>query len=316
MTLSSVVFRNMSSEPRPQPAPGSRSRRRPADPAGSAGAAERGRALGYDPDDPASWPSDGQPPVTGAVRTAEAAEAAEAAANSGAAPDAAPAAARSPAESRQLTDPIVMRALAHPVRTALIELLSVLDTVTATQASELLGESPANCAFHLRTLAKYGFAVEAGGGRGRERPWKAADLNISVSSQQSDPQAAMAADALTRLWFDQWVERARQMFGSNATLPGWEHATGWSRRAAFLTPEETRDLILRIRALIREYEPRKDDPSLRPPGALPVEWSIFYAPVAELAGVAEAQARAAAERRANQGVADQAQADPRQPDSE
>jgi hypothetical protein len=34
----------------------------------------------------------------------------------------------------------------------------------------MLGESPANCAFHLRTLAKYGFVEEAGGGRGRERP--------------------------------------------------------------------------------------------------------------------------------------------------
>ena len=36
----------------------------------------------------------------------------------------------------------------------------------------MLGESPANCAFHLRTLAKYGFVEEAGGGRGRERPWR------------------------------------------------------------------------------------------------------------------------------------------------
>jgi hypothetical protein len=34
----------------------------------------------------------------------------------------------------------------------------------------MLGESPANCAFHLRTLAKYGFVEEAGDGRGRERP--------------------------------------------------------------------------------------------------------------------------------------------------
>ena len=74
-----------------------------------------------------------------------------------------------------ITDPTVMRALAHPVRMALIELFGVHPTLTATQASEALGESPANCAFHLRTLAKYGFIEEAGGGRGRERPWKASD---------------------------------------------------------------------------------------------------------------------------------------------
>jgi hypothetical protein len=290
----------MSSEQKRQPGPGPR-RRRPADSAGPAGAAELGRTFGYDPDDPASWPSGEQSPVTGAVSTVEAGTDAP---TTGAAPepgpDGTPAAARPSAEPRQLTDPIVMRALAHPVRTALIELLSVLDTVTATQASELLGESPANCAFHLRTLAKYGFAVEAGGGRGRERPWKAVDPHISVNSEQADPQAAMAANALNRLWFDQWVERVRQTFGAGASLPGWEQATGWTRRAAYLTPGETIDLERRIMALIREYEPRKDDPSLRPAGALPVEWSLLQAPITELAGLAEAQARATAERRASQ----------------
>ena len=68
----------------------------------------------------------------------------------------------------EVRDPKAMRALAHPLRMQLIEAIGQSDTrtLTATQASELLGESPANCAFHLRTLAKYGFVEEAGGGRG------------------------------------------------------------------------------------------------------------------------------------------------------
>ena len=44
--------------------------------------------------------------------------------------------------------------------------------MTATQAGEALGESPANVSFHLRTLAKYGFVEEAPGGTGRQRPWR------------------------------------------------------------------------------------------------------------------------------------------------
>ena len=52
-----------------------------------------------------------------------------------------------------LTDPKAMRALAHPLRWALLEALAHAGTLTATQASEMLGESPANGAFHLRTLA-------------------------------------------------------------------------------------------------------------------------------------------------------------------
>src|SRR6202042_2178730 len=89
-------------------------------------------------------------------------------------------------DAAPLTDAVAMRALAHPVRVSLIELLAVVDTLTATQASELLGESPANCAFHLRTLAKYGFVEEAGGGRGRERPWKSSAQSLRIRLRSSD----------------------------------------------------------------------------------------------------------------------------------
>ena len=191
-----------------------------------------------------------------------------------------------------------MRALAHPVRVALIELLAVVDTLTATQASELLGESPANCAFHLRTLAKYGFVHEAGGGRGRERPWQASDRRITVSTKQDDPRAATAAGALSRAWLEHWMERARQVFGRDDYLPGWERAAGWSRTGVFLTAEETEDLRGQMRRLLEQYEGRKSNPALRPAGALPVEWTVFAAPVPEIAEFAEAQAREAQAREA------------------
>src|SRR5437773_834153 len=73
-------------------------------------------------------------------------------------------------DTRKITDARAMRALAHPVRLALLEALAHVGTLTATQTSERLGESPANGAFHLRTLAKYGYGVEAGGGRGAPVP--------------------------------------------------------------------------------------------------------------------------------------------------
>src|SRR5271170_1962415 len=102
------------------------------------------------------------------------------------------------AETMPLTDAKTMRALAHPVRMALLDILA-LRTLTATQASELLGESPANCAFHLRTLARYGFVEEAGGGRGRERPWRRVHDGMSWRTRVEDPQASQAAEALDRV---------------------------------------------------------------------------------------------------------------------
>lgn len=190
-------------------------------------------------------------------------------------------------ESAPLSDPKVMRALAHPVRTALLELLSVVDTITATQASEILGESPATCAFHLRTLGKYGFATEAGGGRGRERPWTSSRRRIRISATaQTDRQAALAADTLSRFWFEQWLERARLVFGG-IPMAGWEEATGWTRQGVYLTAEEAVAVMLEIRQILERYAGRQHDPAQRPSGALPVEWSVFSAPMAELAQFAD-----------------------------
>ncbi len=184
-------------------------------------------------------------------------------------------------ETPSLSDPKAMRALAHPVRMALLELLDITGTVTATQASEALGESPANCAFHLRTLAKYGFVKEAGGGRGRERPWTAAQRTIRISAtEQADPQAALAADTLSQVWLERWMDRARRAF-AGPRLPGWEHGTNWTRSAIFLTPDETVQMVQEIRQILDRYEGRERDPSLRPAGALPVEAVFLTAPLTE-----------------------------------
>jgi predicted transcriptional regulator len=189
-------------------------------------------------------------------------------------------------EPLKLTDPKAMRALAHPVRMALLDLIAVAGTLTATQASEALGESPANCAFHLRTLAKYGFVREAGGGRGRERPWTRTRRTISISStEQDNAQAAIAAGALGSVYFERWVERARRVFGSGERLPGWENATQMSRSAVFLTAEEAVQVGLEMREIIDRYRGRERDLSQRPADGLPVEVAFFTSPLTEFSGV-------------------------------
>jgi hypothetical protein len=200
------------------------------------------------------------------------------------------------AESR-LSDPKAMRALAHPVRMALLELLGVMGTVTATQASEVLGESPANCAFHLRTLAKYGFVREAGGGRGRERPWTAVHRSLTISTtDQEDPQAALAADALGHAYLDRWIDRARRAFATTPREPGWDRAQQWNRGGRFLTQEEVAQVHREIRQILDRYQDRDLDPSLRPAGALPVEYAFFTFPILEFAQLAAGESHEPAEK--------------------
>src|SRR5690348_8450535 len=73
----------------------------------------------------------------------------------------------------RVTDPTAIRALAHPLRLDLMELLGTIGPATAAHCGRTLGVSQASCSFHLRQLAKYGFVEEAEPGSDRrERRWQ------------------------------------------------------------------------------------------------------------------------------------------------
>ena len=190
-------------------------------------------------------------------------------------------------DTRKLTDARAMRALAHPVRIALLEALAHAGTLTATQASELLGESPANCAFHLRTLAKYGYVVEAGGGKGRERPWRRAHTALHITTDQEDPGAALAAEELGQFWVDTILERARSALSRRHVWPEeWRHTgvLGQSEHISYMTPDEAREFGAELERVYRRFEERVDHPERRPEGAMPIEMLLFSYPLLHLAG--------------------------------
>ncbi|HUL27388.1 MAG TPA: helix-turn-helix domain-containing protein [Streptosporangiaceae bacterium] len=200
-------------------------------------------------------------------------------------PSAGPASAEDPG-IHKVTDARAMRALAHPVRLALLEALAHAGTLTATQASELLGESPANCAFHLRTLAKYGYVVEAGGGRGRERPWRRAHDVLQITTDQEDPLAATAAEEVALFWVDTVLERARSILSrSNSWPAGWKHnpLMGESQHIMYVTPQEASELGAAISQVYRRYYDRVDHPERRPAGAMPIEMLALAYPLLHLA---------------------------------
>src|ERR1700733_12173886 len=97
----------------------------------------------------------------------------------------------------RVTDPKALRALAHPIRLSLMGLLRTEGPLTATKAAALLGESSASTSFHLRQLAKYGLVEETGGGKGRERPWRATAMFTNLPDVAENPELAVAADLLS-----------------------------------------------------------------------------------------------------------------------
>jgi DNA-binding transcriptional ArsR family regulator len=185
-------------------------------------------------------------------------------------------------ELRQITDARTLRALAHPVRMALMEELIYGGAMTATEVGERIGESPTTCSFHLRQLAKYGFVEEAGGGRGRARPWRLTSIGFSFVPGQ-DPEADIAAGAALRMFRERQFARYRTWLGTNRSYPlEWRKAAGDGAFFFYLTVEELERLNGELEDLLMRwfrYEGRLEDPSKRPPDSVPVEMLVVSYPL-------------------------------------
>jgi DNA-binding transcriptional ArsR family regulator len=180
---------------------------------------------------------------------------------------------------RQVTDPRVMRALAHPIRLALLEVLSVHGALTATQAGELIGESASSCSFHLRTLARYGFVEETGEGRGRERPWRVVSVGMSIPGAPTDSETFVAAAALSQIVTERQLDRLRNWWARRRTADqAWVDAAANDEFVTWLTPEELTEINDAVFAVLSRHHDRLTDPSLRPPGAQTVELLYFAYP--------------------------------------
>ena len=180
---------------------------------------------------------------------------------------------------RELTDPRAMRAMAHPVRLALMEALNDAGTLTATEAAERVGESPSNCSFHLRQLAKYGFCEEAGGGRGREKPWRATAMFTTWNFTPGDSELSAAERHLDASVLERYRTRIGQWLETRADEPPeWQRATGFGDLSLPLTAAELEQLRDDVQALLRPYLGRVTGEDEAPEGARRVELIQFAFP--------------------------------------
>jgi DNA-binding transcriptional ArsR family regulator len=181
----------------------------------------------------------------------------------------------------QLTDPRALRALAHPVRMDLMGLLRRGGPVTATQAGEEIGESAASCSFHLRQLAKYGLVEEAGGGRGRERPWRATAISTEWAARGPDEETDAAGALLSRVVVERYMQNAiGWLERRNSEDPQWVEAATINDALIYMTPEELHELDTNIRALLEPYLKRLEKAEPPAPEARPVNVIALAFPLA------------------------------------
>jgi DNA-binding transcriptional ArsR family regulator len=92
-----------------------------------------------------------------------------------------------------------IRALAHPVRLAILRRLREQGPSTASKLAPSVGASPSVTSWHLRHLAGHGLVEDAPGDRGggRSRWWQAAGAGFRFEVDPADPEPGLALlDAL------------------------------------------------------------------------------------------------------------------------
>ena len=170
---------------------------------------------------------------------------------------------------QMITDARAMRALAHPLRVALLEAMRRDGEITASRAAELLDESPGNMSWHLQTLAKYGFVEETGKGRGRSRPWRLTSDTRRFETAVSDPEVAAAGEALERTFLERAYSQRREWWARQQAYPmEWRRAAFMTDSIRYMTAEELAAMMEEIIAIHDRYADREQEK--RPAGALPV----------------------------------------------
>jgi DNA-binding transcriptional ArsR family regulator len=162
-----------------------------------------------------------------------------------------------------MRDPKAIRALAHPVRLDLLELLVAISPATAAQCGRVLGVSQASCSFHLRQLEKYGFVEDAGPGDDkRERRWRVVDRRLAVSTVGLDP---LAVQEFSRVALHREADRVLQYLDHIAAEPEhWRSAAGGLATTLPMTADEAAEVKKGWQALLAPYEARAEANDFRP----------------------------------------------------
>ena len=173
-----------------------------------------------------------------------------------------------PANLFELTDPKMMRALAHQARIAIWTHLGLNGPATATECAEIAGLSPSACSYHLRTLARYGFVEEdlASAADGRERPWRARLLAFNISDGPGVPAATQVASRVLVENIRAAAEENRARFvARRSEYPAdWQAASGELFSVAHVTPQELQRMREQVLEVMAPYV--RLDPASRPAG--------------------------------------------------
>ena len=164
-----------------------------------------------------------------------------------------------------------VRALAHPLRLRLLDVLRFEGPSTATLLAKRLGESSGAASYHLRLLAKYGYIEEAPR-QGRERWWSYRERRVTLPREGDD---AGAADLLAGL-LSRDAHALDRFLANRSRVAEWDDAAFFQSQAFRLTAVELDELRRNIESLLAPL--RRADHDAPPEDTLPVRVLAFGFP--------------------------------------
>ncbi|TQJ22183.1 helix-turn-helix protein [Micromonospora sp. A202] len=160
----------------------------------------------------------------------------------------------------EITEPQALRALAHPVRLAILEHLQRHGPATATGLSPHVGATPSVVSWHLRHLATFGLVTDWEGATSkRERWWQAAARGFRFTATDS-VEGQSASQQLRGEMFARSADAPQQWLLSEEPRldPEWRALAGIADTRFVATADELRQLEESIEELIAPYVRRKE----------------------------------------------------------
>jgi DNA-binding transcriptional ArsR family regulator len=186
---------------------------------------------------------------------------------------------KNPLGDLEITDPSAMRALAHPVRLAILTHLQRHGPMTATGLSPHVGATPSVVSWHLRHLAGFGLVVEAPSPDRRQRFWKAVSRGFRY--HMPDDDAGRSAARLLRTAMHEANLRQVADWTSKhepRLAPTWDRLAGAANTRVVVTPEEVESVLAGIEQLLAPFVLRDDADT--PEGARTVRFLRYTMPEA------------------------------------
>lgn len=157
-----------------------------------------------------------------------------------------------------------LKALGHPLRARLFNLLSVYGAATATDLGKRIGESSGSTSYHLRQLEKHGLVTEdTERGTARERYWQRIPGPVELGSPEitatpaGQSAAQMAQSALNGV--EEQLVRDFINYRAADLPPEWFEASDDSTAYLNLTAAQAKHLAEDLHAVMERYRGEQTD---------------------------------------------------------